>query len=134
MNSYQLTLEPPAASDYIQLREQCGMGYKTLGHSQQALQGSLLTVSVYDADSLIAFGRIVGDGAITFMVSDVMTAPAYRRQGLADRILTVMDRYFEHHASQDSFIGLIANKPADQLYARHHFTYLGPNRCGMLRL
>lgn len=133
MSSYTLSLQPPTAAAYVHLREVSGMGSKTLAHSRQALSASLLTVSIYDAARLIAFGRVVGDGAISFVISDVMTDPAYRRQGLADRILSEMDQYFERQASQDSFICLIANKPADQLYLRHHFTYLDPERCGMLR-
>ena len=58
----QLIYEIPTAKDYVSLRLRSGMGNKDLERSQIALQNSLFTISMYDKDKLIAFGRIVGDG------------------------------------------------------------------------
>lgn len=129
----QLIYEVPAAKDYVSLRLRSGMGSKDLQRSEIALQNSLFTASIYDKDKLIAFGRIVGDGGITYVVSDIMVDENYRRKGLADLIMKELDNYFEKNTYEDSYICLIANNPADLLYSKHKFEYLSEDKCGMLR-
>lgn len=129
----QLIYEVPTAKDYVSLRLRSNMGNKDLERSEIALQNSLFTASIYDKDKLIAFGRIVGDGGITYVVSDIMVDENYRRKGLADLIMKELDNYFEKNTYEDSYIFLIANNPADLLYSKHKFEYLPENKCGMLR-
>ncbi|MCC3866180.1 GNAT family N-acetyltransferase [Terrisporobacter petrolearius] len=129
----QLIYEVPTAKDYVSLRLRSNMGDKDLERSEIALQNSLFTASIYDKDKLIAFGRIVGDGGITYVVSDIMVDENYRRKGLADLIMKELDNYFEKNTYEDSYIFLIANNPADLLYSKHKFEYLPENKCGMLR-
>jgi len=69
------------------------MGNKDLKRSQIALDNSLFTVSLYDKEKLVGFGRIVGDGGITFVVSDIMVDKEYQRMGLAERIMKAIDHY-----------------------------------------
>ncbi|MDD2993553.1 MAG: GNAT family N-acetyltransferase [Pygmaiobacter sp.] len=129
----QLILTPPSAQDYIDLRIRADMGGKDLARSTVALQNSLFTVCLYDNDLLVAFGRVVGDGGITYVVSDIMVDKAYRRKGYAERIMQQIDLYFAQHTHEDSYICLIANRPADELYHKHQFDYLPADKTGMLR-
>lgn len=125
--------ERPSVEDYCKLRVDSGMGEKVYAHAETALAGSLFTACFYDGEALVAFGRVVGDGAISFVVNDIMVHPSYRRQGLGDRIMSAIDEYFDAHAYADSYICLIANQPADKLYLKHKFAYLPETKCGMLR-
>lgn len=129
----KLVYEAPKAQDYVSLRLRSGMGDKDLNRSQIALKNSLFTVCLYDKEELIGFGRVVGDGGITYIVSDIMVDKKYQRRGYADQIMKAIDIYFEENTHDDSYICLIANKPADLLYKKHKFEYLSENRCGMLR-
>ena len=129
----QLVYEAPPAADYVDLRLRSGMGQKNLERSKIALANSLFTVSIYENEKLIGFGRVVGDGAITFAVSDIMVDRDYQRRGYAEQIMQAMDRFFDENAHEDSYILLIANHPADLLYHKHRFEYLPENKCGMLR-
>lgn len=129
----RFSTERPSVEDYLRLRVESGMGEKVYAHAATALLGSLFTACLYDGDRLVAFGRVVGDGAISFVVNDIMVHPSYRRQGLGDRIMSAIDDYFEAHAHADSYICLIANQPADKLYLKHKFAYLPDYKCGMLR-
>lgn len=125
--------EKPTPEEYVNLRIKTGMGKKDITRSKIAIDNSLFVVSVYDEDKLIGFGRVVGDQGITFVVSDIMVDPHYQRKGYGDRIMKEIDDYFEQYAYDDSFILLIANKPADMLYTKHKFEHLSETRCGMLR-
>lgn len=129
----KMLYEKPTAEDYVSLRLRSGMGDKNLERSSKAIKNSLFTVSLYDKETLIGFGRIVGDDGITYVVSDIMVDENYRRQGLADQIMKEINRYFEENTFEDSYICLIANNPADLLYQKYKFEYLPSNKCGMLR-
>ncbi|MFT4145108.1 MAG: GNAT family N-acetyltransferase [Mobilitalea sp.] len=129
----EIIYELPTAQDYVNLRLRSGMGNKDLKRSQTALENSLFTASIYDGDILVGFGRVVGDGGITYVVSDIMVDEKYRRKGFADRIMEAIDQYFEKNTHEDSYICLIANRPADMLYNKHKFEYLSEDKCGMLR-
>lgn len=131
--SIQIVYEAPIARDYVSLRLRSGMGNKDLKRSQIALENSLYTVSLYDKEKLIGFGRIVGDGGITYVVSDIMIDAEYQRKGYAEQIMKAIDGYFEDNTYDDSYVCLIANHPADLLYHKHHFEYLPDNKYGMLR-
>ena len=132
-SALRFSSERPSVEDYRKLRVDSGMGEKVYAHAETALAGSLFTACLYDGESLVAFGRVVGDGAISFVVNDIMVHPSYRRQGLGDRIMSAIDEYFDAHAYADSYICLIANQPADRLYLKHKFAYLPETKCGMLR-
>ena len=129
----KMLYEKPKAEDYVSLRIRSGMGSKDLERSIKAITNSLFTVSIYDNEKLIGFGRIVGDGGITYVVSDIMVDEHYRRKGFADQIMKEINNYFEESTFEDSYICLIANSPADLLYHKYQFEYLPPNKCGMLR-
>ncbi|WP_061995181.1 GNAT family N-acetyltransferase [Clostridium sp. ATCC 25772] len=125
--------EKPTAEDYVSLRIRSGMGKKDIERSRIAIENSLFTASIYDDDKLIAFGRVVGDNGITYVVSDVMVDENYRRKGYANRIMDVIDEYLDINTFEDSYISLIANSPADCIYSKHKFEYLPKGKCGMLR-
>ncbi len=129
----EIIYEIPTAKDYVNLRLRSGMGNKDLKRSQIALENSLFTAAIYDGEKLVGFGRVVGDGGITYVVSDIMVDENYRRKGFAERILEAIDQYFERNTHEDSYICLIANRPADLLYNKHKFEYLSEDKCGMLR-
>lgn len=129
----KLIYEKPKAEDYVSLRIRSGMGNKDLERSRKAIANSLFTVSIYDEENLIAFGRIVGDLGITYVVSDIMVDENYRRKGFADQIMKELNNYFEENTFEDSYICLIANSPADLLYHKYQFEYLPKSKCGMLR-
>ncbi|GLC81636.1 GNAT family N-acetyltransferase [Lacrimispora brassicae] len=128
----KIVYEVPSAQDYISLRLRSGMGNKDLNRSQTALRNSLFTVCLYDK-TLVGFGRVAGDGGITYIVSDIMVDKKYHRRGYGEEIMKAIDGYFEENTHEDSYICLIANRPADLLYHKHQFEYLPEDKCGMVR-
>lgn len=123
----------PSAKDYISLRHRTGMGTKDLSKTEIALKNSLFIVTLWDKEKLIAFGRIVGDQGITFVISDIMVDPDYQRKGLGKMIMKEIDSYLEQNTDQHAYVCLIANRPADKLYSQFGFEYVEPNSCGMKR-
>ena len=132
----EFTNKAPLPEDYNALRISSGMGnVKDLRKIEIAMSNSLFIVSVYDEKHLIALGRIIGDGGISYAVSDIMVDKKYQRKGIANEIMNKIDEWFNANVDDNSFIMLLANKPADLLYRKHRFQYLDiDNKVGMIRV
>lgn len=124
----------PKVMDYISLRLRTGMGAKDPSKAETALANSLFCVSIMDRGSFVGFGRIVGDGGITYIVSDIMVDPEYQGKGIGKMIMKEIDRYLEKNTDGYAYVCLIANKPADKLYLQFGFEYVEPKSCGMKRV
>lgn len=69
--------------DYNELREKSGIGNrKSKENAETAIENSLFITSIYYGDKLIAMARVVGDGAISLVVTDVMVDSEYQKNGL----------------------------------------------------
>ena len=100
---------------------------------EEAMKGSLLVVSVYEDNRLIGIGRVIGDGGITFAITDIMVDKGFQRKGIADQIMLRIDKWLDENTDSGCFIMLHATVPADKLYLKHGFNYIEPQMIGMLR-
>lgn len=125
--------DSPKVEEYINLRLASGMGSKKYSNSEKALKNSVFTVSIREKEELIAFGRIVSDGGITYVVSDIMVHKDFQNRGFGKIIMEEINNYLEKYNDEDSYTILIANKPADKLYSKYSFEYTEPFACGMKR-
>ena len=124
----------PNSLDYINLRVNSGMGNKkSIERVNIALKNSLFTISLYDEKKLIRMGRIIGDGGISYAVTDIMVDKEYQGKGYGKLIMKEIDNYFSENTDEDCYIILIANLLADSLYSKFSFEYLPDSKCGMLR-
>lgn len=130
----EFTHKIPTVEAYNQLRVNAGMN-STKPHSEvkKALEGTLFLVSVYKDDELIGLGRIVGDGGVAFIVCDIIVDKRFQRRGIANKMMQIIDQWFDENTQESSFITLLAKVPADRLYHKYHFDYIGEDRVGMIR-
>lgn len=130
----EFTHKIPTVEAYNQLRVNAGMN-STKPHSEvkKALEGTLFLVSVYEENELIGLGRIVGDGGVAFIVCDIMVDKRFQRRGIANKMMQIIDQWFDENTHESSFITLLAKVPADRLYRKYHFDYIGEDRVGMIR-
>ena len=120
--------------DYNELREKSGIGNrKSKENSETAIENSLFITSIYDGDKLIAMARVVGDGAISLVVTDVMVDSEYQKNGLGRVLMNEINKYLDENYDEDSYIILLANTPYDKFYEKFNFKQF-PNKKGMLRV
>ena len=67
--------------------DEVGWGAHDYEVSEQALNNNIYSVSVYDNDKIIGYGRIIGDGIIYLYIHDVMVHPNYQGQGIGKQIM-----------------------------------------------
>ena len=114
---------PPTADELADLREQMGWGRISTAAAAQSLRGALHTVGVRDAAGrLVALGRLVGDGVLTFYVADIMVHPDARGQGLGDRLMAALREYIDAHAAPGATVAVLAAPGRASFYERHGFT------------
>ena len=120
--------------DYNELREKSGIGNrKSKKNAKVAIENSLFVTSIYDGDKLIAMARVVGDGAISLVVTDVMVDVDYQSNGLGKILMNEIDKYLDENYDEDAYIILLANTPYDKFYEKFNFKEF-PNKRGMLRV
>ena len=73
--------------EYNKLFDEVGCGSYDRKVSKLALENSLYTVSIYDDDKIVGFGRLIGDGACYFYIQDVMVLPSYQKKGIGTMII-----------------------------------------------
>ena len=120
--------------DYNELREKSGIGNKkSKENAKTAIENSLFITSIYDVDKLIAMARVVGDGAISLVVTDVMVDSEYQKNGLGRVLMNEINKYLDENFDEDSYIILLANTPYEKFYEKFNFKEF-PNKKGMLRV
>lgn len=133
MKDFKITYDPPNAVEYINLRLEAGMSGKSLEAAKIGLKNSLFAVAVYDESTLVAMGRIIGDGGAFFQVVDIAVKPAYQGKGLGKLVLRDLMQYLDKHTYEGSYVSLIADAPANKLYEQFGFDYTFPHSYGMFR-
>jgi GNAT superfamily N-acetyltransferase len=85
---YRLAI--PEAAAFVALFESTGWdpeGRLTVDAARDALAHTWCAVSAYDHDRLVGTGRVVGDGHIHALLSDVIVDPDYQGRGIGSAIV-----------------------------------------------
>ena len=128
-----LAYEIPQPEEFMELRVAGGMSARTLEAARNGLPNSLFAVTLRQSGRLVGIGRVVGDGGCAYIVSDIVVHPSVQRRGLGRRIMAEIERYLEENVPPGSFVSLIADTPADELYRHFGFIETAPASIGMYR-
>jgi catechol 2,3-dioxygenase-like lactoylglutathione lyase family enzyme len=118
----RIETEPPDAQDYHDLFETTGWNAEyraTPGDLDRANRNSWYVVSAYDADRLVAFGRVVSDGVLHAMVYDMIVRPEFQRAGLGSRVLSMLVARCREANIPD--VQLFCARGKKAFYLRHGF-------------
>ena len=88
---YEICEEVPSVSSYLAMRAKTGLAPKDPLSAKISLENTVWPVQVLRDGEIVGFGRVVGDGGIWFMITDVLVDPSCQNDGLG--------RYIVHHLS-----------------------------------
>jgi N-acetylglutamate synthase-like GNAT family acetyltransferase len=80
----------PLASAYAELFETTGWNKAYQASAEElskALRQSWCTVSAYEGDCLVGFGRVVSDGVLHALVCDLIVPPSHQHRGIGSAVL-----------------------------------------------
>lgn len=133
MKDYKVTHIAPTPEDYINLRVEAGMSSKSMVAASVGLKNSLFAITVYNDSTLVALGRIIGDGGAFFQIVDIAVKPDHQGKGLGKLVMRELMEYLNQNTYEGSYVSLIADAPANKLYEQFGFAYTYPNSYGMYR-
>ena len=94
-----------------------------------SISNSYYTVSAYEENKLVGFGRIVSDGIIHAMIYEMIVDPDYQGEGIGSTILNMLvDKCITNNIRD---IQLFCAKGRKVFYERHGFTIRENNAPGM---
>ena len=118
---FDLDFAPPPAEEFIRLRNDIGWKNCTADLVQESINNSLFWVSVYENKTLVATGRVIGDGAMYFYIQDVIVAPEHQGKGLGDKIMLHIESFLRRNATQHATVGLMAAKGKEGFYQKYGY-------------
>lgn len=130
---YIITTDLPIAEEFVKLRVDAGLSFRSIEVSRQALLKSVYFVGLRSTENgaLIGMGRLVGDG-IMFIVSDIAVLPEFQGNGYGKLIMTHIKKYIDSNLDKTACVTLLADVPADDLYKQFGFRESAPASIGMI--
>ena len=64
-----------------------GWGAHDENISKTALDNTFYSISIYDDDKIIGYGRIIGDGICYLYIHDIMVRPEYQNQKIGTMVM-----------------------------------------------
>jgi len=130
-DDYLLIPSAPAVDDYRRLRVVAGLSPKSAEAAARGLPNTQFGVSIEHAGRVIGMGRIIGDGGCFYQVVDIAIEPAHQGRGLGKRIVAALVDWLHANAPDGAYVSLIADGPAQFLYAQFGFEPTAPASIGM---
>jgi len=94
-----------------------------------AIQNSWYSMSIYDSDKLIGFGRVIADGVHHALIVDLIIHPDYQSKGLGSRLLDKLVSKCKKNKIRD--IQLFSAKDKYAFYEKFGFEKRPDNAPGM---
>ncbi|SUK45910.1 Attachment to host cells and virulence [Staphylococcus aureus] len=90
-----------------------------------------LPVTLYDKDRLIGMGRVIGDGGTVFQIVDIAVFEKLPRSRVRQSNYGTYYEVYKNVSVESAYVSLIADYPADKLYAKFGFMPTEPDSGGM---
>lgn len=91
--------------------------------SEKALANTMYSVSVYDDDKIIGYGRIIGDGICFLYIHDVMVIPKYQNKKIGSQIMNKLIEKVNQIKIENPYVRVYlgASKGKEKFYERFGF-------------
>lgn len=121
------------AEDFIRLFASAGWGELPQDMVEMSLANSYATFSVKRGNKVIAMARLLGDGAMSFFLKDLVVAPEYQGTGIGSKLLTHVEEYIRMQLKSgwEGYLQLVSAKGKEAFYqkmgyATHPHEHSGP--------
>jgi GNAT superfamily N-acetyltransferase len=128
---YRLEASVPSLEDYRRLRVETGLSPRAPEAAERGLAGSLFAVQLVHEDRVVGMARVIGDGGCFFQVVDVAVERAHQGRGLGKALMAAVLEWLAAHVPETGYVSLLADVPADGLYAQFGFRPTAPATVGM---
>ena len=105
------------------LYDSVGWGHYEDIISKVALDNTLYSVSLYDEDKIIGYGRIIGDLACFLYIQDIMVRKEYQGNNVGSKIMTLLLKKIENYKKINPTLRVYlgASKNKEKFYQKFGF-------------
>lgn len=109
--------------EFNYLYDAVGWGSYETKISQKALTNTIYSVSVYNDDKIVGFGRIIGDGICFLYIHDVMVNPEYQNKKIGTQIMNKLLDKINKIKLENPYVRVYlgASKGKEKFYERFGF-------------
>ncbi len=109
--------------EYNYLFDAVGWGSYEEEISKKALNNTIYSVSVYDDEEIIGFGRLIGDSICFVYIHDVMVLPEYQNQKIGTKIMNKLLEKVKQIKEENPYVRVYlgASKDKEEFYKRFGF-------------
>ncbi|WP_228768464.1 GNAT family N-acetyltransferase [Shewanella sp. TC10] len=116
-----LNFNIPDVDAFTSLRIDAGWWLIDSALAKVSLDNSLFHVGIYNHDKLLAYGRVIGDGALFYYVQDVVVLTEYQGRGLGHFIMLAIGSFLDTAVTKGATVGLLSVKGKEPFYLRYGF-------------
>ena len=124
----------PTVSEYKKLRGLVGWWETLEDATDMALKNSLFSVVAVEHDTVIGFGRIIGDGGLYFYIQDLIIHPEFKNRGFGKSLMKELMNFIKANAKSGAFVGLMAAKGLEKYYEPFGFKARDKDAPGMYQI
>ena len=109
--------------EFSYLYDAVGWGSYDEEVSKKALDNSFYTISIYDNDKIIGFGRLVGDTICFLYVHDIMVLPEYQSKKIGTMVMNKLLEKIKEVKKENPFLRVYtgASKDKEGFYEKFGF-------------
>lgn len=109
--------------EFNYLYDAVGWGHYDEEISAHALDNTMYSISVYDDEKIIGYGRLVGDGICFIYIHDVMVIPEYQSKKIGTQIMILLIKKIKKIKKEnpDARVYLGASKGKENFYKKFGF-------------
>ena len=124
----------PTLSEYKKLRGLVGWWKTDKNSTDKALKNSLFSAVAVNQNTVIGFGRIIGDGGLYFYIQDLIVHPEFQNKGFGKSLMKELMGYITANAKSGAFVGLMAAKGLEKYYKSFGFKTRDDDAPGMYQI
>ncbi|MCL1068352.1 GNAT family N-acetyltransferase [Shewanella olleyana] len=116
-----LSFNRPSAHEFNALRKDAGWNEVDIQLAALSLRHSLFHIGVYRNEELIAYGRVIGDGALFYYVQDVVVIKPFQGKGLGGLIMQGVESFLDSTTCKGATAGLLSVIGKEDFYQRYGY-------------
>jgi GNAT superfamily N-acetyltransferase len=123
----------PTVAQYESIVASVGFRTHDNAAAENPLANTVFAFYAVEEQEVVGVGRIVGDGAISFLLTNIMVRPSHQRRGIGTRIVQSLCGLMETLPYKNMVLELVALPELQQFYERVGFKASRNAPPGMVR-
>lgn len=121
MEQYRIEKNGLTPEIYENLRAKVPLQHYDRTDVIEALKHTLFSVVIWEEQTPIGIGRVVGDGRIVFFIKDVVVEPSRQNCGIGRMIMEELMQYIRKNGCRNAYVGLMALTGKEDFYKKFGF-------------